>query len=146
MKISQKIKRIPLAVSNNEDFLLLGVVSADPDYKLSLQLNKKFKISLKNTTPVRFSDDSQNELLFSRFSYNDDSAGMLLNLVSNKSDKSFLIRKLKNIDYFIQVYTQEKNCSPEEITSRLREIETINAVFNIDLKNFKDKNLQYLIQ
>ena len=38
----------------------------------------------------------------------------------------------------------ENNIRPV-ITASLREIESVNAVFNIDMNTFKDKNLHYLI-
>lgn len=146
MKSIQKITRVQLKVDTTEVSILLGVVSSEPDYKLSLSLNKKFGIALKNTTSVKITDDKGHELTFSRFSDKSRSPDLLFSLTSNRSGKDFLLKKLKNVDYIFQVHDQESEKDVKNVTSSLREIESVNAVFNIDMNTFKDKNLHYLIQ
>jgi len=146
MKSTQKVTRVKLNIEQNNDYILLGLVSSEPDYKLSLSLNKKFGISLKNIAPLKITDDFKSELAFSRFSNNDDSTDLTFSLISNRSGKSFLLNKLKNIDYLLQINISEKEISTNQITSSLREIDTINAVFNINISTIKDKNLHYLTQ
>jgi hypothetical protein len=146
MKSTQKVTRVKLNIEQNNDYILLGLVSSEPDYKLSLSLNKKFGISLKNITPLKITDDIKSELAFSRFSNNDDSTDLTFSLISNRCGKSFLLNKLKNIDYLLQINIPEKEISTDQITSSLREIDTINAVFNINISTIKDKNLHYLTQ
>ena len=62
MKNTQKITRVKLKIEQINDFILLGLVSSEPDYKLSLSLNKKFRISLKNISPVKLHGDNGTEL------------------------------------------------------------------------------------
>ena len=145
MKSIQKIKKVQLKSSHEEKFFLLGIVSSEPDYKLSLSINKKFRTSLKNITAVMITDKIQ-EHTFSRFSDNGGSAQVVITLVSNRSGKNFLIKKLKNIDYLLHVYDPENEYSVDRIIAMLREIESVNAVFNIDTNIFKDIKLQYLTQ
>lgn len=144
MKSIQKVTKVQLEINQKVEFLLLGLVSAEPDYKLSLAINKKFRISLKNITPIKITDDSGHELLFSRFSDTGKTMDTVINLVSNRSGRSYLLKKLKNIDYLFQVFNPEHEKNTGQIISWLREIESVNATFNIDIKTFKDKNLQYL--
>jgi hypothetical protein len=146
MKSTKKITRVQLKTSGYDYFILLGIVSADPDYKLSLTLNKKFSISLKNISPVRISDDTGSVLSFSRFSDINASPEIVFNLISNRSGKNFLLKKLKNVDYLFQIHDPDNGKSASRITAGLREIESVNAVFSIDINTFKDKNLQYLTQ
>ena len=146
MKSIQKVTRVKLNIEQNNDYILLGLVSAEPDYKLSLTLNKKFRISLKNISPIKLPGDSGSELAFSRFSNNDDPEDFVFSLISNRTGKYFLINKLKNVDYLLQIQVHEKKTNLNRITSSLREIDTITAVFNVDLKTIKDKNLHYLTQ
>jgi outer membrane lipoprotein-sorting protein len=146
MKSNQKVTRVKLNIDQNNDYILLGLVSHEPDYKLSLALNNKFRISLKNISPVIFTSDDKSEHIFSRFSNNDDRTDLIFILVSNRSGKSFLLNKLKNIDYLLQIQISEKEVNLSLITSYLREIDSINAVFNIDINTIKDKNLHYLTQ
>ena len=146
MKSTQKVTRVKLNIDQNNEFILLGLVSFEPDYKLSLSLNKKFRISLKNISPIRLSGEDKSEFTFSRFSNNDDRTDLIFVLVSNRSDKNYLLSKLKNIDYLLQIQISEKESNLNLITSYLREIETITAVFNINMNTLKDKNLHYLTQ
>jgi hypothetical protein len=146
MKSLQKVTRVQLKVNQDEESILMGIVSAEPDYKLSLALNKEFRISLKNITPLNLVDESGYELLFSRFSDSSGSPDRVFSLISNRSGKNFLIKKLKNIDYIFQVHDPESGINNAEIASRLREIDSLTAVFIIDIVTLKDKNSQYLIQ
>jgi hypothetical protein len=146
MKSTQKVARVKLNIEQDTDSILIGLVSAEPDYKLSLSLNKKFRISLKNISPVKLIGDTGSELAFSRFSNNDDPGDLVFNLTSNRSGKNFLLNKLKNVDYLLQIQNSEKKVNINDITSGLREIETVTAVFNIDINTIKDKYLHYLTQ
>ena len=146
MKSIQKITRIQLKISKDNEYIIFGLVSSEPDYKLSQIINKKFRISLKNSSPVKITDDAVSEQSFSRFSHTNDSTGITFNLFSNRSGNNFLLRKLKNVDYIFQLHDPENEKNIDSITTDLREIESINAVFTIDLNAFKDKNLKYLTQ
>jgi hypothetical protein len=144
MKPNQKITRLHLNINQEEEFSLLGIVSAEADYKLSLTINRIFRISLSNISPVRITEESGSEIIFTRFSDVSGSPEIVYTLVSNRSGKNFLLKKLKNIDYVFLVHNSEYETDIDSICSSLREIETINGVFNVDLKTLKDKNLQYL--
>jgi len=146
MKSLQKVTRVQLKVNQDEESILIGIVSAEPDYKLSLALNKKFRISLKNISPLKLADDSGSELLFSRFSDLSASPDRVFTLFSNRTGKYFLIKKLKNVDYIFQVQDTDAGYNSAEIAARLREIDSLTAVFIIDIATLKDKNSQYLIQ
>jgi len=146
MKSTQKVTRVKLNIDQKNDYILLGLVSSEPDYKLSLSLNKKFRISLKNISPLRVTGDNESELTFSRFSNNDNLTDLVFILVSNRSGKNFLLNKLKNIDYLFQIQNSNNEVNLKNIVSNLREIDTVTAVFNIDINTIKDKNLQYLTQ
>jgi hypothetical protein len=143
MKNSQKITRVQLKSNHVESVALFGIVSSEPDYKLSQSLNKKFRISLKNISPVVLSEKG-NELTFSRFSEVSKSHDITYTLISNRTIKAFLLKKLKNIDYIFHVEDPSIEDNMERISSLLKEIESITAVFYIDPKLFKDKDLQYL--
>jgi len=146
MKSVPKITRVQLKVEHEEELILLGLVSSEPDYKLSLILNKRLGISLKNVSPVKIISDAGTEIVFSRFSDSNGSPEVIYNLISNRSGKHFLLKKLKNVDFILQIYDSENNSTVESTTVILREIESVNAIFNIDLTTFKDKNLHYLNQ
>ena len=142
MKNIQKVKRVQLQIDHKENLILLGIVSSEPDYKLSLNINRKFKINLRNLTSLAIKSESGNELTFSRFSDQGVSTDIIHTLFSNRSGKYFLLKKLKNIDYLFLIHDSEQDTAL--IISAMREIESVNAVFNFDLDTFKDKNLHHL--
>jgi tRNA-binding EMAP/Myf-like protein len=143
MKNSQKITKIHLTVNDEDIPAVIGIVSADPDYRLSLKLNKKLSISLKNIDPVEFQDEKNDKLVFSRFSDSLQPADSNFQLVSTRSGKNFLLKKLRNIDFLLLLNNSVKDS--EMIMSRLREIDSVTGVFNIEKKILKDKNLKFLI-
>jgi hypothetical protein len=146
MKSIQKITRVKLNIDQNYDFILFGLVSADPDYKVSLTLNKKFRISLKNISPIKLTDETGSDLTFSRFSDTSNSPDLIFNLISNRSGKNFLLKMLKNVDFIFQVLNPDNEYNINNMTTGLREIDTVTAVFNLDMNSIKDKNLKYLTQ
>ncbi len=139
--MAQKVTKVKLNIEQNADYILLGIVTSEPDYKLSLSLNKKFGISLRNIVPL-----VPGNLSFSRFSNLNDPDNVTFTLISNRSGKNFLINKLKNIDFLLQISNPDNDFDVTRITLSLRELETINAIFNIDINTLKDKNLHYLNQ
>jgi hypothetical protein len=145
MKAIPKITRVQLKGNQKIDSVLLGIVSSEPDYKLSLSLNKKLKISLKNSDPIVFSTDSDQEMIFSRFSDSSASTDHIYELTSNRCGKNYLLKRLKNIDYLFHVHNVEKWTKTDHIISLLKNTEYVTAVFNIDTESLKDKNLRYII-
>jgi hypothetical protein len=146
MRSSPKITRVQLKINQNNESVLVGIVSAEPDYKLSLSINKKLKINLKNSDPIIVPDESGTEIAFSRFSDMSPARGPALELISNRSEKNFLIRKLRNIDFIFQIHNTADTSAADRIISMLRGTDSVTAVFNIDQKSLKDKNLHYIIQ
>ena len=144
MKNVKKVTRLRLESDQTDEFIILGLVSSEPDYKLSLLLNKKLRISLKNLPPVSIPGSSGLELHFSRFSAAANS-GLTYTLFSNRAGKDFLLKKLKNVDYILMIHDPEHEINPTTLASDIRETESVTALFNIDLDSLKDKNFQYLI-
>jgi hypothetical protein len=146
MKKPRKVTRVKLRINQINEFILIGLVTSEPDYRLSLSINRKFHISLKNTPPVSLNDDSGNELHFSRFSDSTGSPDKAFNLTCNRSGNHFLIRKLKNIDYIFHIQDPDNEAVIANMITGLKEIPGITAVFNIEPETLNDKNLHYVIQ
>ena len=144
MKNVKKVTRLRLESDQTDEFIILGLVSSEPDYKLSLLLNKKLRISLKNIPTVNIPGSPGVELNFSRFSAAENS-GLTYTLFSNRAGKDFLLKKLKNVDYILMIHDPEREINPATLASNIRETESVTALFNIDPDSLKDKNFQYLI-
>ncbi len=145
MKSGQKIKKLQLSLNELYDITLLGLVCSDPHYKLSLKINKTLKVSLKSAAPVEIGTESGQNLVFTKFSDTGSFPEIILHLFANRCGTEFLIKKLKNIDYLLVINNQGSNTFPALSLTKLREIDSVTAVFTIDLKSLKDKNQEYLI-
>ncbi|HVN56841.1 MAG TPA: IPExxxVDY family protein [Bacteroidales bacterium] len=141
MKSRQKITRVLLESEERKNFSLFGIVSAEPDYRLSLSINSAFRISLRNDKPVEPPGGSS----FSRFSCHTAVDDISWNLISNKSGENFLVGKLNKIDYFLQLFPNDSHLDITSVSTTLRKIDTITAIFQINPDNIKDKNIHYLI-
>ncbi|HPF02110.1 MAG TPA: IPExxxVDY family protein [Bacteroidales bacterium] len=134
-----------LDLSEHPASALAGVVSPEPDYKISLLINRKLGISLKNTLPLITGTREDDKSTFSRFSDTSSPHGVVYELISNHGGKDYLIRKLRNIDYFFVIHNSESGTETERIISLLRKTDSVTAVLIIDAEKLKDKNLKYLI-
>jgi len=138
-----KVTRVHLKVNQNYESTLLGIVSAEPDYKLSLAINRKLKLTLRNSSQIVITGETP-EKSFSRFSDTKSNPGLVFELISNRSGKSTLLRKLKNIDYIFKIHNPDNEIDIGNISALLRSIDHVTAVFSLDPMRIKDKNLKYL--
>lgn len=146
MRTMSKIRKVRLKLNQSDEPVILGIVSAEPDYKLSLALNKNLGISLKNSSPVIPDELHGDEQNFSRFSYTSLSGALTCDLTSNRSGKNLLVSKLKNIDYFFHISDPDNELDMDRIISQIRETDCVTAVFSISTGSIKDKNLHHLIR
>jgi hypothetical protein len=140
----QKITKIHLRDKTETDSTLYGIVSSEADYKISQLLNRKFGISLKHNKNLEITGNNGIKMIFSIYSFSSTSPDISYNLISNKSEKTFLIKKLSKIDYFFQIQVNDNYFNVELTTQALREIDKITAVFLVEIKDINDKNLTYL--
>ncbi len=146
MKSTPKIKRVTLKISENSEPFLIGIVAAEPDYKISLAINRKLGTSLKSADPVILQEKNDIDLHFSRFSSPSDSPDLAYDLTSNRSGKNYLIKKMRNIDYFLQIHNVDNEADTGTILSLIREIDCVTAAFKIGSEIIKDKNIRFLVR
>jgi len=126
----------------DENLVLIGIVSSDPDYKLCLALNKKLNISLKLSKPVEVTDCKGNDTSFSRFADISEMPDISYTLVSNRSENDVLFKKLKKIDYIFSVNHSIPNLDTGKIIRSIRETEGVTAAFELDSDEFDYRLLQ----
>jgi hypothetical protein len=144
MKSNQKKTKVPLHFATNDNFRLFGIVSNEPDYKLSLLLNKKFNISLKTHPPLEVPDDNGIMITFDKFSDYSGSPDITYSLISNKSGNRFLLKKMKSFDYLFLVQDANDGSASILLAQEMKESGIFRAVFPINLKAVNKKYLQYL--
>ena len=142
MSRDKKITRHTIGSGDPQPFIFLGVVSSEPDYRLSVMINIHLGSDLRKCSDDITLSASSGTLAFSRFT----PGNLAFALVSNRNGAAVLIRKLKNIDFLIIPGTGEKNDrkEAERMASLLREIPEITAVFLFDSRDINDRNLALL--
>jgi len=140
MSPGRKITIHTMTGGETPDFYFLGVVSAEPDYRLSVLMNRHLGTDLrKNPEDITLRTGS-GSLAFSRFT----SVPPQFSLVSNRCEGTMLIRKLKNIDFLFLSYGLNIRQKAEELAATIREIPEVTAVFVFDSREISDRNLPLL--
>ena len=145
MMSDRKVTRVKLQANHADDLALIGLVSSEPDYKLALILNRKLGLSLRNLPPVRIPGAGGTELIFSRFSDSSTPPEKAIILVSNRSDSSFLIKKLRNVDFILHISDPEDEDLGSRMIAKLKEIQAITAIFRLEPAKIKDRNLDLIV-
>ncbi len=126
------------------DFVLLGLVTNENDYRLSWQMNQNLGIEL-----VR-ADNAQVKLKgtihdFVQYVFFDENKFLQFTFVKNKSSQNaYLISEHKSCDYFLCIQGSVMN-ELDDMVVLLKEIPVISMVINIKLQSLKSrKNLVFL--
>lgn len=135
-----KITRHTIPGEEQQEFFFLGVVSAEPDYRLSVLINRHLGTDLRKCDDEIAVQTNSGRPTFSRFT----TVPPELSLVSNRSEGHILLRKLKNIDFFLLICGQVDMQKAEELAATLRKIPEITAVFVLDSRKVTDRNLLLL--
>lgn len=137
MSAAGKITRHTISVGENQEFFFLGIVSAEPDYRISVLINRHLGADLRKCDNEITVHSDSGKQSFSRFT----TVPPELSLVSNRSEGHILIGKLKKIDFFLLFCVKTEIRKTEELASKLREIPEITAVFVLDSRKISDRNL-----
>jgi len=141
MKEKGKITRHAISPDEPRQFILLGIASAEPDYRLSVMLNKQLGISLQHAKAVS-AGTGDNVTEYSVFT----TSPAIYSLISNKYHGRLLISKLKNIDFILVIHGEPDRKKAEDIASVIRKNAVITAVFVFNSAELKDKNISLLAQ
>ena len=134
-----KKKKHKLTFQLDFNFFLLGISSSENDYRLSWEINKKLKISLRKSTDHVIKRE-EIEQAFSVYTFSDEEVYLRYFLIANKSENGYLIEELRNMDYFLQIHGDLTDKQQEQIISYARNIKGITGVFNLDINTMKSKN------
>lgn len=144
MRSSQKVTRIRLPDDESDELFIFGLVSSEPDYKLSLMINRKLGISLRNSGAVEIKGEKGKLISFSRFSDTSGAPELVFSLISNKSGSDLFLRKLKNVDFIFHYSDTYSIHDPARISDKLKELDGVTGVFRLDAEQLKEKNIRFL--
>lgn len=137
-----KITRHAIIDSGIPDYIFLGIVSAEPDYRLSVMLNRHLSIDLRHSQTDIREGKGTDETTWSHFT----TTPLTLSLVSNKSRGKILIKKLKNIDYLLVIHNAADRKNAGSLAAAVRKCPEVTAVFVFESLETGDRNLALLVQ
>lgn len=140
MTRDRKITRHTITSGEPTPFHFLGVVSAEPDYRLSVMINRHLGINLRKSPEDIIVSTPAGTNTFSRFTPED----LTFTLISNRSEGNLLLRKLKNIDFLVIPGGNHGKKEAGEMAAELRKIPEITAVFILDSREISDRNLSLI--
>lgn len=140
MNRDKKITRHTIPIEDIPQFLFLGIVSAEPDYRISVMLNRHLGAGLRKCDNDVTAVTKSGENRFSCF-VSDMPA---FTLVSNHCEGNILIRKLRKIDYFLVISGAPDEQRAETLAGNIRQIPEVTAVFVFNSRKVNDPNASLL--
>lgn len=121
-----------LAFEFESDFSLIGIASHENDYRLSWAINKSLDLDLIKVEDLLLNHPKHKiEINYSMYSSDDTNNYIAYHLISNKSDKGFLIPEMKNIDFVLRISGLPDTDFLNGLLSSLKKIDIIITAFLI---------------
>lgn len=117
------------------DFIVLAINSHSKAYKLCWNLNNKLFLNFEITAEHSVSD----ELFFTRYKSKNENIAQI-DLLTNRSKKGYLIPSQKSVNYFLVIKDESWREKKDTFLSKLRTINDILLVFELDLKKTKNSD------
>jgi len=125
-------KKIKLELTPDFDFILIGIVSFDQDYKLCWELNRELEMDFEKTEDhVLLHKKSGLSQDFSCFSFDDSKSYLSYKILKNRSENGYLLDALKNLDYLLVITGDIDNFPIDRFRSELVKLQSIQSCFKI---------------
>ena len=157
------IHRLDLDEFDEIDYYLLAIHTSLEDYRLAYVINKILPINLsKSKNEIHAQTKEGGEASFSRFYYYDTDKALSWNLIQNKNEiisvsrndlqdlfsnetsevstTIHLLPEFKKVDFFLKIDNSEEAVDFSEIQQKLNLIDSIAAVYAVDINKLKSKN------
>ena len=132
-------KIIKISEEDKFDFILIGIICNHRDYRLSMVLNKKLEINLSKQDDYSvFNNKRMEDQVFSFYEYVNEEDDRY-NLISNKSQKGFLLPEQNQIDYLFIFHQIRMRPDEQELISTLKEIPIILGAYKLDATKLKSR-------
>ena len=131
-------KKLSVQVDYFENYHLLGLVSNLKDYTLTFHINNLLGLDLKKFDDLKpYPEGKQAYSWYCHWRQGEPSSYYL---VGNHHAEAKLIPSQKNLDFFILIKngTDQKT---SEMASKLRKIDRVTGVFQLDMTKIKDMNI-----
>ncbi|MFO7923112.1 MAG: IPExxxVDY family protein [Bacteroidales bacterium] len=123
---------------DSNPYKLLGISSHENDYRLSWALNRKLRLNFLKAGSIKVqSGNSEVTPGFSVFQCLQKDKFSKMNLISNRCPDGFLIKEMRNIDFFLQIFGDIDQKQIDNIIVKIKTIDLVSAVFEIKPEKIK---------
>lgn len=144
------------------DYELIAIHSSLEDYRMAFFINQNLPIILSKSKEEIIVKVNNEEVLFSKFIYDDLSNDLIWTLIQNKNEiitkektknqtlfldteleietKVFLLPELKKVDYFLKIENVQSKLEVKKTLSKLLNIDQISTAYKVDVNTIKSKN------
>jgi hypothetical protein len=131
-------KSIKLNISQDIEFLLIGIVTSEPIYRVAWLINNLLNIQLKESPEsIQFYNKqkvfTQNFIKFSYLTENED----YFYLFQNKGEQGILIEEQKQVDYWIII--NDMSIFNVDLVKKIKSLDNINLAFQINPNTLKSR-------
>jgi hypothetical protein len=156
------IHRLDLDEFDEIDYYLMAIHTSLEDYRLAYFINKNLPINLSKSKNEIHAQTKEGETNFSRFYYYDTDKAISWNLIQNKNEiisvrandfqnlfsnensefstTIHLLPEFKKVDFFLKIDNSSEAINFSEIQQKLNTIESIAAIYAVDINKIKSKN------
>ena len=156
------IHRLDLDEFDEIDYYLMAIHTSLEDYRLAYFINKNLPINLSKSKNEIHAQTKEGETNFSRFYYYDTDKAISWNLIQNKNEiisvrandfqnlfsnensefstTIHLLPEFKKVDFFLKIDNSSEAMNFSEIQQKLNTIESIAAIYAVDINKIKSKN------
>jgi hypothetical protein len=154
--------KLDLGDFDDIDYYLIAIHTSLEDYRLAYFINQQLPINLSKSKEEVQINIKEGETNFSRFYYYDKDNAVSWNLIQNKNEvlqkkiettqnlfsnvsmeistKVYLLPEFKKADYFLKIENTEETMTASKIKTLLNKIESISAIYSVDMNKIKSKN------
>lgn len=132
------MSKFTLNIEEDYDFSLIGISCHAKDYRLCYELNKILEIDLVRGEDLDI-DSKNSKANYALYDYIDEENFIDYYLLSNRSNKGFLIPEHKSTDFFLLLKGASNSDIIENIINKISEIQLVLTSFQIDVNTLKSK-------
>ncbi len=134
-------KKLSKKVDYFEDYHIIALVSHLKDYTLCHHINSGLRLDLIKYDDLVLAIPTTEENSFSWYFYQDKESRTFYYLIGNKGENGILMSSQKTVDYFLLIKNPVSEQFLKSITGKIRKIPNITAVFDFNMRQFKDMDL-----
>lgn len=132
-----KVHRLKVEAGNGEKWF--GISSHENDYRLSWALNNSLHLKLAKANDLNVRRQKSGVFQrFSMFEFRDEENAVVYKLIANRSEKGFLLQKMKNIDFIFYIAYDYPLPLLNSLLSGIKQTNIVQIAFELQSKRIQE--------